>query len=63
MEKKIVRHIIQITNDDGEWGDYAPGSVARLDLESTISIAKALKPDRRRMRVVTLTETASTEVE
>jgi hypothetical protein len=59
---KEVRHIIQVTTSKGEWKDYAPGSDASLGLEKTLEIAKALKPDGRRMKVLTFTETESHEV-
>jgi len=55
------RHIIQMTDSKGVWKDYAPGAPP-VDLETTIQTATALKPDGRRMRVVTFTQTEVYEV-
>lgn len=56
-----VRHIIQVLDNGGNWKDFAPGA-APLSLEQTIEVAYALKPDSRRMRVITLTQTAEQEI-
>ncbi len=55
-------HVLQVTDSAGNWKDFSPGYPAGTDLAQTIEIAEDLKPDGRRMRVVTFTQTAVHEV-